>query len=264
MKTIDHLYEDQAPLVLNYSIVLGFIQQLLEAFSPLLGQQTQAIIQMAEKIAESGFLPLDEAQALINSSYLHNLGYLSINRDLLHLFHQSPSALTADQQEAIEQHPIHSQQLAKQLEVCAQTLAAIRSHHERWDGTGYPDQLSMYAIPPVARHLAIIIFFVECGLSNAQAAEKILDLSGKAFDPEAVRLFLKIINPLKLPKNLREVLLQELQVGMILGRSIYSPNGLLLFPEKTKLDEAILKKIHDHHLTNPISQRILIFNGCSD
>ena len=67
----------------------------------------------------------------------------------------------------------------------------IRASHERWDGSGYPDGLQGKNIPEAAPYLAVAIYYIECKLPKEQALEQILRMSGKAFDPEAVRLFMK-------------------------------------------------------------------------
>ena len=58
--------------------------------------------------------------------------------------------------------------------------------------------------------------------------DDILARSGTDYDPEAVRLFLKVSNLAQLPKQVREITLHELEAGMVLANGIFSPHGLLL------------------------------------
>jgi len=120
-------------------------------------------------------------------------------------------------------HPVYSQTLATQIEDRADIGEIVRAHHERWDGKGYPDGLAGEAIPWPARCLAVAVGFVESGLGKNAAIEAILAQSGRAYDPEAVRLFLKVSNLVQLPRQVREILREELQPGMVLANGLYSP-----------------------------------------
>ena len=114
-------------------------------------------------------------------------------------------------------------------------------------------------IPAPARHLAVAVGFVECVLPKDQALEYIIRESGKSFHPEAVRLFMKSSNLINLPKKVLELTLAELEPGMILAKGIYSPSGLLLIPEESRLTQGIIKKIKEHDFANPITQRLMVF-----
>jgi len=135
----------------------------------------------------------------------------------------------------------------------------IRHHRERFDGGGYPDRLGRESIPVPARHLAVAIGYVECNLPRDQALEFIIRESGRSFNPEAVRLFMKSSNLSNLPKKVKEVTLSELEPGMVLAKGIYSPSGLLLIPEEKRLTSGIISKIKEHDFANPITQRLIVF-----
>jgi hypothetical protein len=136
----------------------------------------------------------------------------------------------------------------------------IRCHHERFDGSGYPDGLAGEMIPWTARCLAVAVWFVESGLPKEQAIELVLAESGRALDPEAVRLFLKVTHLLQLPRQVREVLLDELSPGMVLASGLYSPHGLLLVGEGQTLSSNTISKIRNHNQVSPISQRLLVYS----
>jgi hypothetical protein len=102
--------------------------------------------------------------------------------------------------------------------------------------------------------------FVESGLPKQAGIDRLLSLSGKAYDPEAVRLFLKVSELVTLPRQVREVLLDELEPGMILANGIYSPHGLLLIGEGQSLGPATITKIRNHNQIAPISQRLLVYS----
>ena len=101
--------------------------------------------------------------------------------------------------------------------------------------------------------------FVESGLPKQVAIDRILAKSGKAHDPEAVRLFLKVTNLVHLPRQVREIMIDELVPGMVLATGIYSPHGLLLVGEGQMLGPATIAKIQNHNQVTPISQRLFVY-----
>jgi hypothetical protein len=106
----------------------------------------------------------------------------------------------------------------------------------------------------------VAVGFVESGLAKGPAIDALLDKSGSAYDPEAVRLFLKVSNLVQLPKQVREILLHELEAGMVLANGIYSPHGLLLIGEGQALSPGTITKIRSHNQVTPISQRLLVYS----
>jgi hypothetical protein len=108
--------------------------------------------------------------------------------------------------------------------------------------------------------LAVAVWFVESGMQRDQAIEDVVSESGRALDPEAVRLFLKVTHLLQLPRHVKEILLDELQAGMVLANGLYSPHGLLLVSEGQTLSNAMISKIRNHNLIDPISQRLLVYS----
>jgi len=63
-----------------------------------------------------------------------------------------------------------------------------------------------------------------------------------------------------LPKQVREVMLEELQPGMVLAAGLYSPHGMLLISEGQSLSQAMIVKIRSHNMVAPISQRLLVYS----
>ncbi len=243
----------------NFNHSLELCYRIINTYHPMLGKETKAIVDICNRMAETGLLNDRDAHVLRVSAWLQNIGLLGISRALITKSRKDPQGLSENEQLLIHNHPIYGQTIASFVDDLQEVGATIRAHHERWDGKGYPDELAMYAIPNAARILAVAVYFVECGLPQGEAVEAVMEESGKAFDPEAVRLFLKATQPMQLPRHIKEVLLSELKPGMLLARGIYSPGGLLLIPEETVLNEKTLKKITDHNMVDPISQRLLVY-----
>jgi response regulator RpfG family c-di-GMP phosphodiesterase len=243
----------------NFDRSLELCQRIINTFYPLLAQHTEAVVQICRRMAETAHFSENEKHVLLTSAWLHDIGLLGCQRELVHKFYTFPAGLAAHERDLIERHPIQGQMLASFVDQLADVGATIRAHHERFDGAGYPDKLRGESIPWTARCLAVAVFFVESGLPKDEAAEAIVKGSGQAFDPEAVRLFFKATRSAELPRQVREVLLAELVPGMRLSKSLYLANGLLLFPEDQLLGEATIAKIRNHDLHTSVTQRLLVY-----
>jgi len=253
---------DQAnrELATSYEHSLDLCCRILTTYDPLRGGQTKAMVEIAKKMAESEHFSDEERHVLRASAWLCDLGLIGVPRELIRNFRTAPERLSERELSTIHSHPIYSQTLASFVDSHSAVGETIRAHHERFDGEGFPDGLSGMSIPWTARCLAVAVWFIECGLSKEQAIESIVAESGKALDPEAVRLFLKVTHLLQLPHQVKEILLDELQPGMILANGLYSPHGLLLVGEGQSLSPAMISKIRNHNLVDPISQRLLVYS----
>ncbi len=86
------------------------------------------------------------------AGWLHDVGKVAVPDHILN----KPGPLTEDEWEIMREHVVIGEHLVRQVPELADAAAAVRHHHERWDGTGYPDQLSGEAIPLPARIVAVV------------------------------------------------------------------------------------------------------------
>jgi response regulator RpfG family c-di-GMP phosphodiesterase len=240
---------------------LELCRRILTAYDPILGSQAKALVEFAIQMAASEHFSPEERHALRTAAWLCDLGLIGIPRDLLRSFRtRSLEELSDRERTMLRHHPVYSQTLATLIDSRADVGETIRAHHEAFDGSGYPDGLAATAIPWAARCLAVAVGFVESGQPKAVATEAILAQAGTKYDPEAVRLFLKVSHLVNLPRQVSEVLLDELKPGMTLVNGIYSPHGLLLVGEGQTLGQGIIAKIRSHNDVTPINQRLLVYS----
>lgn len=256
-RRLDELNRD---LAASYENSIELCRRILTAYDPILGGQTKVLVEFATQMAATDKFTEAERHALRSAAWLCDLGLIGVPRDMLRAFRGKPEHLTEREKTLLHNHPIYGQTLAALVDNRTDVGEVVRAHHERYDGKGYPDGLAGEAIPWPARCLAVAVDFVESGLSKNAAIDVLLAKSGHAFDPEAVRLFLKISNLVQLPKRVREIMMHELQPGMVLANGIYSPHGLLLIGEGQALNPGIIAKIHSHNQVTPISQRLLVYS----
>lgn len=247
-------------LVSSYENSLELCRRILTTYDPILGGQAKALVEFANRMAATDKFTEHERHALKTAAWLCDLGLIGMPRDMMRAFRSNPDQLTDRERGMLHIHPVYGQTLASLVDPGVEVGEVIRAHHERYDGSGYPDGLAGESIPWAARCLAVAVGFVESGLSSSAAIDAILAQSGTGFDPEAVRLFLKVSNLTQLPKQVREIMLHELEPGMVLANGIYSPHGLLLIGEGQPLNPLTITKIRSHNQVTPINQRLLVYN----
>ena len=102
-------------------------------------------------------------------------------------------------------------------------------------------------------------FHAESTLEQEDAIQAIRMEAGAAFDPEAIRVFVRAIPRATVPRKEREVLLSELTPGMVLAKGIYTSSGLLLIPEGQQLSAPYIDKLLNHNRINPINQSLVVY-----
>jgi len=144
-----------------------------------------------------GFDPR-ERQALRWGAYLHDIGKVGVPDSIL----LKPSSLTQEEFAAVKKHTLLGYSLCRDIPFLpAEATAVVRSHHERWDGSGYPDGLAGERIPLMARLFSLVDVYD--ALTNprvykhawevSRALQEIRHLSGKQFDPELTHVFLELL-----------------------------------------------------------------------
>jgi len=146
----------------------------------------------AVEIGKKLNLPEDELEALRAAALLHDIGKLAVPEHII----SKPGRLTPEEFEKMKIHPIVGAEILERVKFPYPVVPIVRAHHERWDGAGYPDGLVGEQIPLGAR----ILSAVDCldalatdrqyrkGLPLDEAMQKVMDESGRAYDPRVVKV----------------------------------------------------------------------------
>lgn len=255
----EELAELNAALERNLSHSIQICVHTMQTFYPTLGNQARRVYELCQSIAQMLELNTEDARTLKTSAWLYDIGLIGAPRQIIKHWQEDPDTLDTAERALIEQHPILGQELAVFGGYLDKVGEIIRAHHECFDGSGYPDQLSGVNIPWLARLLSVAVAYASCPSADAEAIEKVKAGSGTAFDPEAVRAFVRAQAVAVIPRKERQVMLADLRPGMVLAKGIYTYNGLLLVPEGRQLNATYIEKVLNHNRIQPIVQSLVIY-----
>ncbi len=187
----NQLERSRTALQHNFDRSLELCHRILSIFHPQLGAQTKAVVRLCQRMADVGMFTAEQKHVLIVSAWLHDIGLTGMVRELAAGDQQNPRSFPPDSRQILLDHPIYSQTLASFVDHLQAVGETVRAHHERFDGSGYPDGLVGTAIPWTARCLAAVVHYVASDLPHDKVTEELIAQSGKAFDPEAVQLLLR-------------------------------------------------------------------------
>ena len=159
----------------------------------------------AEATARGLGLEGDELQTIRYAGYLHDVGKIGIPDAIL----TKPGKLTVEEFGVIKKHPVLSERILKPVDFPFPVQPVVRHHHERYDGKGYPDNLTGMEIPLGARILAVADSYEAMtsdrpyrkALSVVKAIEELECNRGTQFDPRVVDEFVKIVGAEKPLRN---------------------------------------------------------------
>jgi putative nucleotidyltransferase with HDIG domain len=177
----------------SYVATVRALANAVEARDAYTGKHAERVAAYAQEIARAmGSKLADDPQSEFGF-LLHDIGKLAVPDRILF----KPEPLDEEERTAIERHPLLGCQILEGIDFLGEAKAVVRSHHERWDGQGYPDGLAGEDIPLAARVFAVADTLdalttdrpYRRGESLREAREVIAAGAGTQFDPQVVEAF---------------------------------------------------------------------------
>ena len=266
-----------------YNTVRAFAS-LVEMHNPLLAGHGKRVSAMSREIAQLLDLSEEEVTQIEIAALLHDIGKLGFPQKLLKY---QENKWGPHDRVLFRNHPREGQATVQFINKLDHVGLLIRSHHEQYDGQGYPDQLAEDNIPLGARIIAvtdaydkIVNLKVDMGKSVKEVAKEskvtqdhltqddvlqkaaILHLRQHGFtkyDPDIVKVFLKLLKTKGITYGReKEVMIDDLKEDMILSRSLYSSSGRFLLPHNTTLTGNYVSKLKELHKNDPITGAIYV------
>jgi diguanylate cyclase (GGDEF)-like protein len=159
---------------------------------------TERVAGLSQALGVKLGLSAEALESLRQGAYLHDIGKLVVPDSILN----KPGKLDPSEWTLMQSHSIRGFEIASRIPSLAKgALEVIHSHHERWDGSGYPDRRAGETIPLLARVFAVCDVYdallsprpYKRAWTPAEALDEICSQGGKHFDPAVVRAFLEVI-----------------------------------------------------------------------
>ncbi|MGD9017577.1 MAG: response regulator [Desulfobacterales bacterium] len=186
-----------------FSTLFAFVNAL-EARDLYTRQHSSRVAKLSVIIGEAMGCPQEDLDILHFSGHLHDIGKIGIRDDIL----LKSSGLTQEEYEIIKTHPTIGANIVGQLGLWDRERDIIRSHHEHFDGTGYPDGLKGQDIPMLSRILAVADVYDAMAsgrayrrkMDESTVVEMIRERSGHHFDSSVVDTLIRLYQSGKIPR----------------------------------------------------------------
>lgn len=187
-----------------FQSLLG-LANALEAKDPYTRGHSTRVAELAGQLAMRIGLPRSATETIAQAALLHDLGKIGVPESIL----RKPGALTEQEWEIMRRHPVTGAQIVAPLEFFDDGAVIVRHHHERLDGSGYPDGLRGEAIPQGARIVAIADTYdaltsrrpYRASLTHAEAIHVLRREGGRTLDAGLVALFIDMLEMSPAPRD---------------------------------------------------------------
>jgi diguanylate cyclase (GGDEF)-like protein/putative nucleotidyltransferase with HDIG domain len=176
---------------------IGARDQTLEASKTVSDTHVRRVQRLAVTLARRAGMSEDEVKGVSVAALLHDIGKLAVPEHILN----KPTKLTPEERKLIHQHPSVGAEIIGAVDFGYPVAVLIASHHEKWNGEGYPKGLRAEEIPLGSRILGIVDYFdaliadrpYHKAMPEADARLIIKEEGGVALDPKLVTMFLQIL-----------------------------------------------------------------------
>ncbi|HEV8339534.1 MAG TPA: HD-GYP domain-containing protein [bacterium] len=183
----------------SYTEVLTGLTAAIEARDPYTKGHSEKVARLAASMGERMGLAPEMVRGLYQAGLMHDVGKMAIPDAILN----KESSLTAEEFEIVKGHPARSEDIVARVPSLRPLRWAIRWHHERLDGSGYPDGLKGTEIPLEAHILAVADVFdamtsgraYRPAIAQADALDWLDQRSGTMFDPQCLEILRQVIGP---------------------------------------------------------------------
>jgi putative nucleotidyltransferase with HDIG domain len=186
-----------AELEAGYLATIGSLASAIDAKDPSTRGHSQRVSELAVEIGRELGAQEKDLKALAYGGLLHDIGKIGIPEAILH----KASALADGERQLMRSHPSIGSEILRGIKFLEPALPGVRSHHERWDGQGYPDGLAGEAIPLVARIVNAADTYDACtsvrsyqpAMSSEAAIAIMTGLRGVQIDPMICDALIQVV-----------------------------------------------------------------------
>ncbi len=263
----------------NFLNTVRAFGSIIEIANPAMAGHGRRVSEMSVAICREIGLDASEVEQVEMAALLHDLGVIGLQGQAYKHFGENPP----DVRKRYELHSASGQAMVQFIDNLDQVGLLIRSHHENYDGSGFPDGLSEGEIPLGSQIISASDMYDrivhlqtrrdrlkrqimpsvdrkdELQALKKDAETELKQQSFVKFDPAVVKAFLVVVQQKgKAVRTEREVKLVDVKAGMILSRALYCRSGRFLLPENAELIDRFVGKLKHLHYNDPVREPVYV------
>ena len=236
----------------NFLVSIKMFTGLMELRGGAMAGHSRRVADLSRKLAAQLGIEAKEQQDIFFAALLHDVGKIGFPDVLLS---RPVSRMSGDDLGVYRKHAIAGESALMPLDELKDVAKMVRSHHERFDGQGFPDGLEGENIGIGARILSVVNDYdglqigtlAEKRMTADEAKAMILQSRGKRYDPQVANAFVELLGgQAQEVVHERAVSHADLKVGMVLSRDLLSRDGIMLLSADFTLDMRLIKQIQDY------------------
>lgn len=233
----------------SFNDALGVVTHLLDWNEGRANNHCRFVSELAGKVARHIELGDDDVGLTQQAGLLHDIGLMALPEDL----RKKPVYdMTTKELASYQQHPLFAEMALAAAPGLENVAKIVKQHHERLDGSGFPEGLYAKDVTKIARIITVVaeyhdlyhgLLIPRC-LGHQDAKKYLQKNSGLAYDTQIVDAFLEIISEQESQKIERfKATVAQLKVGMLLDEDLHASNQLLLLTQGTVITQNIIDRL---------------------
>jgi response regulator RpfG family c-di-GMP phosphodiesterase len=237
----------------NFLVSIKTFSGLMELRGGGVAGHSRRVADLARKLADRLGIDAKGQQDIFLAGLLHDIGKIGFSDAMLA---KPVVKMNGEEIAHYRKHAIAGESALMPLDELKDAARIVRSHHERFDGLGFPDGLKGESIPAGARILAVVNDFdglqigtrIEKRLGRDDALAMLMRSRAKRYDPQVADAFFEMLGGVAQEPPSRDVAVAaaDLQVGMVLARDLVGRDGALLLAADYILDPSLVRQIQEY------------------
>jgi putative nucleotidyltransferase with HDIG domain len=230
----------------NFDEIIHLLIGTISLIQKDLAAHSKRVAHLSRLLCDELGLDVDLKKMISHAAFLHDVGLLGASD---HIFAVDLEQLDENSRNFYLYHPVIGEKLIGSVKTLKRIARLIRSHHEEYNGSGFPDKLRGNHIPLGSQIIKIASDYdnllFKKGLSSLESLNQIKKRSFKSYDTDLINSFEKTVSKTNVPQHrpVRRVMIRDLQVGMYLLDEVTLENGVLLIPKGVMIDEIMKAKL---------------------
>ncbi|HZX30768.1 MAG TPA: HD domain-containing phosphohydrolase [Rhodocyclaceae bacterium] len=236
----------------NFLVSIKMFSGLIELREGGVAGHSRRVADLCRKLAARLELDTKAQQDVFLAALLHDIGKIGFPDALLA---KPVSSMSSEDMGRFRKHPLAGEAALMPLNELKEAAKVVRSHHERFDGQGFPDGVQGFGIPVGARILAVVNDYDALinGMLSAkrmtpeEAKALLVQSRNKRYDAQVVDAFIEMLGGLD-KEQFKDLILPatSLEPGMVLARDLISREGTLLLAADYMLDATLIRQIQEY------------------